>query len=313
VEEAPVSEPQFDQIVLRQIENTVTDLRQADTGGFDRHIKKLSRLLHAPELERFTSELVKDIDLDAWIQVGYATQGSMIGGARLEWPAKRETEMGTIVLLIDRFSEDPRQAVNFAGTFYYNGTTNIPSTLRHMTQQLFVPFARDYITYVEERAGVSEAGVLQVRSAPATRKAFLVHGHDEGAREAVARFLERIGFEPIILHEQASQGRTIIEKIEAHGDVGFAVVLLTPDDVGSVKDGVPQPRARQNVLLELGYFIGRLGRSHVCALKRGKMELPSDFGGVVYEPLDDLGGWKTALGRELRAAGFEIDWNKVHE
>ena len=144
-----------------------------------------------------------------------------------------------------------------------------------------------------------------------SRKIFVVHGHDEGAREAVARFVKQIGFEPIILHEQPTQGRTVIEKVEAHGEVGFAVVLLTPDDEGCEKGGKSQPRARQNVLLELGYFIGRLGRDKVCALKRGDVDIPSDFGGVVYQPFDTLGGWKQVLGRELEAAGFEIDWNVV--
>ena len=138
-----------------------------------------------------------------------------------------------------------------------------------------------------------------------------MHGHDEFAREAVARFLERIGFEPIILHEQANQGRTIIEKVVAHGDVGFAVVLLTPDDEGCKKGEVAKPRARQNVLLELGYFVGRLGRERVCALKRGDIDLPSDFAGVVYEPFDNSGAWRSALGRELKAVGYDIDWNKV--
>ena len=142
-------------------------------------------------------------------------------------------------------------------------------------------------------------------------KVFVVHGHDEGAREAVARFLERLGIRPIILHEQANQGRTVIEKVEAHSGVGFAVILLTPDDMGCVKGGTPAPRARQNVLLELGYFIGRLGRKHVCALKRGEVEIPSDFAGVVAEPFDDGGGWRQKLATELEAAEFEIDWNKV--
>jgi predicted nucleotide-binding protein len=146
---------------------------------------------------------------------------------------------------------------------------------------------------------------------PAPRKVFIVHGHDEGARETVARFLERIGFEAIILHEQANQGRTVIEKVVAHGNVGFAVVLLTPDDEGCKKGEAVKPRARQNVVLELGYFVGRLGRDRVCALKRGDVELPSDFGGVVYEPFDEGGGWRQALGRELQAAGFAIDWNVV--
>lgn len=143
-----------------------------------------------------------------------------------------------------------------------------------------------------------------------SHRVFVVHGHDEGARETVARFLMQLGFDPIILHEQANQGRTVMEKVEAHGEVGFAVVLLTPDDEGCAKGGTPEPRARQNVLLELGYFLGRLGRAKVCALKRGTVEIPSDFAGVVWESMDG-NGWKQALGRELEAAGHEIDWNKV--
>ncbi|WP_321906156.1 nucleotide-binding protein [Paraburkholderia tropica] len=144
-----------------------------------------------------------------------------------------------------------------------------------------------------------------------SRRVFVVHGHDEGARETIARFLEKLDFKPIILHEQANQGRTVIEKIEAHGDVDFAVVLLTPDDEGCVKGGEPRPRARQNVLLELGYFIGRLGREKVCALKRGDPEIPSDYLGVVWEAMDAGGNWKSALCRELDAAGHEIDWKKA--
>jgi predicted nucleotide-binding protein len=144
-----------------------------------------------------------------------------------------------------------------------------------------------------------------------SRKVFVVHGHDEAAREKIARFLERLEFEPIILHEQASRGRTVIEKVEAHSDVGFAVVLLTPDDEGCEKGGTPRPRARQNVVLELGYFLGLLGRTHVCAMKRGDLEIPSDFEGVVYVPFDNSDGWKQALGKELQAANFPIDWNRA--
>src|ERR1700728_762853 len=150
----------------------------------------------------------------------------------------------------------------------------------------------------------SQATITTTTSGPAARKVFLVHGREEGNREAVARFIQHLGFEPIILHEQANGGRTVIEKIEAHGDVAFAVVLLTPDDEGCLKGGTPIPRARQNVVLELGYFISRLGRKRICALKRGDVEIPSDFGGVVYETFDSSGGWKQVLGRELEEAGF---------
>jgi predicted nucleotide-binding protein len=143
------------------------------------------------------------------------------------------------------------------------------------------------------------------------RKVFVVHGHDEGVREAVARFLEKIGFEAVILHEKANQGRTVIEKVEAHGDVGFAVVLLTPDDEGCVKGGTPTPRVRQNVLLELGYFLGKLTRARVCTLKVGDPEIPSDWRGVIDESFDIGGGWRQTLARELQAAGFDVDWNLV--
>lgn len=155
------------------------------------------------------------------------------------------------------------------------------------------------------------AGAKAVTPKAPSRKIFVVHGHDEAARESVARFIEKIGFDPIVLHEQANRGRTIIEKVEAHSDVGFAVVLLTPDDVGGTDATNLKPRARQNVLLELGYFVGRLGRDRVCALKRGEVEIPSDFGGVVWTTYDDRNGWRTELGKELQAAGFEIDWNKL--
>lgn len=171
------------------------------------------------------------------------------------------------------------------------------------------------IKWLKEEIGDAAETVLDETPARTksanSQKIFIVHGHDEAARQAVARFIERIGFEAIILSEQANQGRTIIEKIEANNDVGFAVVLLTPDDVGGKTPDALRPRARQNVLIELGYFIAHLGRNNVCTLAKGELEIPTDFAGVVWEPLDDGGAWKAALSRELKAAGYPIDWNKV--
>ncbi|OQM75237.1 TIR domain-containing protein [Manganibacter manganicus] len=173
------------------------------------------------------------------------------------------------------------------------------------------------ISVLEER--IEEAGAAVVVSAPSSRnlpsldirRVFVVHGHDSGPREAVARHLERMGFEPVILHEQANLGKTVIEKFETYADVGFAVIVLTPDDVGGAKDEGQKLRARQNVILELGYFIGRLGRERVCALKVGDLELPSDILGIVWTELDPAGAWKVALAKELVAVGYDVDWNKV--
>lgn len=147
-------------------------------------------------------------------------------------------------------------------------------------------------------------------SEPNSCKVFVVHGHDDDAKEGTARFLKQLGLEPIILHEQASSGRTIIEKFETYsGDIAFAVVLITPDDIGCPKGGPNEfkPRARQNVILELGYFMGRLGRDRVCALHRGGVELPSDYQGVIYVELDTDGAWKTKLAKELDQVNLPID------
>ncbi len=145
-------------------------------------------------------------------------------------------------------------------------------------------------------------------------KVFVVHGRDEGAKHKVARFLEDLELEPVILDEQADRGRTIIAKFEQEAErVGFAVVLLTPDDEGRLKGGDSdlRPRARQNVVFELGYFAGALGRNRVCALIKGDVELPSDYDGVVYIPLDDAGGWKLRLVKELQEVGFDVDANRA--
>lgn len=145
------------------------------------------------------------------------------------------------------------------------------------------------------------------------RKVFVVHGHDEAARLAVARFLEQLDLEAIILNEQPDRGLTIIEKFEdCASDVGFAVVLLTPDDVAHAVAATQQAaRARQNVIFELGYFAGKLGRGRACLLRKGEVEIPSDLYGVIYTEMDASDGWKLKLVREMKAAKLEFDANKV--
>ena len=170
------------------------------------------------------------------------------------------------------------------------------------------------VSSLEERAvelGDVPAPLQDVPNDHSSTRIFVVHGRDEAAREAVFNVLMKLGLVPVILHEQANQGRTIIEKIEVNSDVRFAVVLLTPDDIGGMDGQELKPRARQNVLLELGYFVGLLGRKNVCALKKGDLEIPSDFGGVAYTAFDDRRAWAFELARELRAAGYAIDVNRL--
>lgn len=158
-----------------------------------------------------------------------------------------------------------------------------------------------------EEAGVTAAKIEGRRMG---NNVFVVHGHDDTLKLEVARFIELLHLKAIILAEQANQGRTIIEKFEAHAEaVDFAVVLLTPDDTGGPKGGEAKPRARQNVILELGYFIGRLGRKGVCALYKSGVELPSDILGVVYVAAD--ADWRLKLAKEMKVAGLPVDLNLV--
>lgn len=152
------------------------------------------------------------------------------------------------------------------------------------------------------------------RELPKSNSVFLVHGHDEGAKHAVARYLEQLGVVPVILQEQINRGMTVIEKFEDFASrAGFAVVLMTPDDSGYPigKEEEKRSRPRQNVVLELGYFAAKLGRSKTLVLTRGEVDMPSDIFGLVYESMDTNEGWKMRLARELKASGFSIDLNKA--
>ena len=139
---------------------------------------------------------------------------------------------------------------------------------------------------------------------------FIVHGHDHGAKETIARAVEKLGLKAVIFHEQPNKGRTLIEKLEELAkSASFAIVLLTPDDFGALKnriDNTPNPRARQNVIFELGYFIGRLGRERVCPIYKGEIESPSDIDGIVYVRMDEGGAWKQDLTQEMESAGLPI-------
>jgi len=145
---------------------------------------------------------------------------------------------------------------------------------------------------------------------------FIVHGHNEEIKQAVARTIEKLKLNPIILHEQANKGKTIIEKLTDNSEVLYTIVILSGDDIAYLKTDSHENakfRARQNVIFELGYFIGKLGRERVLALHQiiDDFEIPSDYSGVVFVPYDDNGKWKFDLVRELKAIGVDVDANKI--
>ena len=184
--------------------------------------------------------------------------------------------------------------------------------------------AKGYVSWVHDKWYVADKGTDVTRKAldegqqmvsvePAknvnralTDKVFLVHGHDVAALDQTEMLLRRWGLEPIILRDRANRGMTVIEKIEANTDVGYAIVLLTPDDLGGVDRENLSPRARQNVIFEWGYLVAKLGRHRVACLCKAGVELPSDLHGIVrIDAGTDVRDSAGAIRRELVSAGYQ--------
>ena len=218
-------------------------------------------------------------------------------------------------------SKESGHVSEFAGVHYSPGVISLGGR---------ADFHRAYVRGLDSATALLESMIEEIREywdddelapigyeVPGDRKrsneVFVVHGRDDGIKNTMARFLKDLGLVPIILHEQPDQGRTVIEKFEQYAQVDFVVALLTPDDVGALRGSEKdlKPRARQNVILELEYFIGKLGRGRVPALTAGDVEIPSDYAGVLYIPMDTPGAWKMSLVRELKTAGFDVDANRI--
>lgn len=317
--------------LLNQISVAIDDLCLADIRNASRHFKRIRRALSDPLLFNITESLAQKIDLEFWLQMASETESSFIGSAVFELPEDEEAEFGLIICLINRFASDVNFLQEFVFKFFYDHSIDNGS-LEKMIGVIFFPFRRDFTNFVRrnirddlptlaertvavnpgQRGKLSDVVPHSMQISLSRPKIFLVHGHDTSARHELALVLERIGADAIVLHERPNAGQTVIEKIESNSDVQFAVVLLTDDDVGGKSADMLLPRARQNVILEMGYFIGLLGRSKVIALKKNDVETPSDFAGIVYITLDEVGAWKYQLARELHHGGFEISPDKLH-
>tara|TARA_R100001129_G_C5281149_1_gene236932 strand:- start:105 stop:1010 length:906 start_codon:yes stop_codon:yes gene_type:complete len=287
---------------LKALNNAILDLQSADYNTFHHPLKKIAAALSSDALSEPRAQLVDDVNLEEFLSSLNKGSGQM-GGAILEWPDDPSTELGVRILLLEKAADEPRWFMDFCHDFYYSGPKLIAG-IQKATSSFIIPFYRDFSDYVRSQRW----GKVGITDFSSNINVFVVHGHDEAPREKVARFLSNLGLNPIILHEQANAGKTIPEKLEMFSDVGFAVVLLTPDDFGrSISDKKEKPRARQNVILELGYFIGKLGRERVSALLRDDVEIPSDYLNVGYIRFDQDDGWKQKLARELDHAGYELN------
>lgn len=184
--------------------------------------------------------------------------------------------------------------------FFYSGLDRAETVLKNIRDEVEEYFPNDAVA-------------IDAENPTYTQKVFIVHGHDEALKIKVESALYKLGFDPIVLRNQPNRFRTILEKFEDYADVGFAVVLLTSDDVGydKTKPGTEKGRARQNVVLELGYFLGKLGRNRLMAISDPGVELPGDISGVVYTDPKNDAQWQVELVRELKAAGYDVDFNKL--
>ena len=295
------------QSTLQEMNDAILDLQSADYNTYGRPLKRLAHILASSELQSITEELKNSVDFEAFL-AGADQGGGMVGTASLNWPTNREKELGLTLILIERGANDLNWFFHLSHEYYYGGNKFINS-IRKLVSSVIIPFGRDFARYVEQK---HSQGIILEDNPSDLNRIFVVHGHDEASRELVARFITQLGLEPVILHEQANRGMTIPEKLEVYGNVGYSVVLLTPDDLGRKRSEPDErPRARQNVILELGYFVGRLGRERTMAMLKDGVEIPSDYLGVVYTKLDQGGAWRIELARELRSSGYQIDLNKV--
>lgn len=207
-----------------------------------------------------------------------------------------------LILVLENFIGWNKSTIDIDKLLTILGNLNVPqSDLSH-------------IKSIFEKAQISKhadqtIGLINKPTIVRKNEVFIVHGHDELAKVEVARFIEKLGFTPIILHEQASSGKTIIEKIEEYSNVGFGIVLYTPCDIGGTSQNALKNRARQNVVFEHGYLIGKIGRKNVCALVKGEIETPNDISGVVYVGMDASKGWQMGVAKELKSSGYNVDMN----
>jgi predicted nucleotide-binding protein len=281
--------------MARKTKPTIAPPSLAPTIGPEKALSRLQRLLdQIPELRTAGN---RSPQLTTWNQDVENVLSQFYGRPSLQLEQFGHIHFSPMVFYTDMPESDFTEA-------RMGGLATAEGFLQSRINELI----EDLQEHQAEQQFVSKAEV-----AKDTRKVFVVHGHDHGSKESVARYLSRLGLEPVILHEQADQGRTIIEKFEHHAEVSCAVVILSPDDIASSKSNPAhqEERARQNVIFEMGFFVGRLGRKHTFALVQKGVTRPSDIDGVLYIHMDDDVTWRMRLVGELKASGMNVDANKA--
>lgn len=225
---------------------------------------------------------------------------------RWNLPSQFQDAKSLVYSLYRKVAEDEAGGISIPAELIQSSGQTYDDAIFEFNQQFLEFFERVIQEIVNANPELETSTALQING----DTVFVVHGHDTELKNAVQLLLIRAGVNHIVLHEQADKGRTIIDKlIEESAGSNYAIALLSPDDV--LGDG--SKRARQNVILEIGYFIGRLGKNRVRLLKKGDTEVPSDLSGILYENYDIGGAWKMKICKELIAVGIHVDMKAVAE
>ncbi len=312
----------FSDSVRKSGVNIVVQVQEERLGPIlNEQIWKLRRALDIADWEFGRSHwAIKEIDLfqtlaDAGIPVSSSLRKqvgqSQLGPTRLELVAIRNQigelghkEIDDILMLAGIKGLDAGRNV---GSRADRANAILEFVLEHpgaitAERKLFSSFLASFVEVEVEVVEESNINVVSHVSRD-PKRVFVVHGRNHEVKDTVVAFLRRVGLDPVVLHDRPSMGRHLLTKFMEEAELTtFAVILMTDDDWGGEKSDSLHPRARQNVIFELGYFMSRLGQERVCALVTPGLQTPSDFDGIVYVPLDEASDWETVLLRELKAA-----------
>ena len=249
-------------------------------------------LIDQPNLDKIKTEIVTPyLNEEEFIMDGYCLRKSEISRIKIVSSEQSITEL-----------IDMEYATLEAGVIRIINNSSIISHSKYVTD-----ITNKIRSEVKEELKETKKQSSKTEPKFNNRKVFIVHGHDDKLRLEVKAFIYDLGLEAVVLGDQANNGKTIIEKIEEYTDVGYGIVLYTPCDRGGTKDASYEEmkfRARQNVIFEHGYLIGKLGRDCVCALVDGDIEYPSDINGIVY--ISYQSNWKYEIIKELKSIGYKI-------
>lgn len=267
----------------------------------------------------------KESDLERFITAYHQAEPIFIEGKTVNPEEIDRFNIAISPLNFDVYVEQAKQEIESSqssehGTFisFSNSKSKAFNNLEDVTSQ-FIKYPLGGLKV--QNFHMNQTMAQTIKTQPKFNKVFIVHGRDDSLIHEVQNFLYSLSLEGIVLNQELNQGRTIIQKLldlAFDQEVGFGIVLYTPDDLGQISAELEQTtemkaRARQNVIFEHGLLVGKLGMERVIALKKSDkiLEMPNDLSGVIYQQYDVFGKWKYDIAKEMIGQGYDIDLSKI--